>query len=190
MQPIHILYLPGFGQKNDTLRLKSLKLWRHANVTTELLPMRWESNETYEQKVVRIDQAIDRTKGKQIVLIGESAGGSMAVCMYARRPDDLSKVMTICGKNNHPETVGEEYYKTYPVYRTVMMELAGALDQLSDEQHESFVSIHPFYDPIVPVRDTLLPGCKRVRLWAAGHAFVISLALTVFSPIVIRAAKR
>lgn len=152
--------------------------------------MKWESKETYEQKIARIDQAIDRAKGKRVVIIGESAGGSMAVCMYARRPNDVAKFMTVCGKNNHPETVGERYYDRYPVYREVMGQLTEALKQLSDDQRKAFVSIHPLYDPVVPVRDTLLPGCRRVRLWSIGHALSILLALTILSPIVIRAAKR
>ncbi len=168
----------------------ALRLWKYRNVTVEFLPMRWESKETYEQKLARIDQAIDRAGNKRVVVIGESAGGSMAVCVYARRAADLHKVLTICGKNNSPETVGQRYFDTYPVYRAVMDGLAASLEQLDDTQRHAFVSIHPLYDHVVPVRETLLPGCRRIRLWVAGHLFVISLALTILSPVVIRAAKR
>lgn len=188
--PIHIIYLPGFFITNDKLRLTALKWWKYRHVTVEFLPMKWESKETFEQKVARIDQAIDRAKGKRIVIMGESAGGSMAVCMYVRRYDDLYKVVTICGKNNHPETVGEKYYKPHPVYRAVMDQLEEALEQLPGKRMEALVSVHPLYDPVVPVHDTLLPDCKRVRLWAVGHVFVISLALTILSPFVIRAIKK
>jgi pimeloyl-ACP methyl ester carboxylesterase len=188
-QPIHILYLPGLDDDLDKWRLRALKLWHFRKVSVELVPMTWESG-TYAQKLARIDQAIDRAKGKRIVIIGESAGGSMAVHMYARRSDDLYKVMTICGKNTHPEGVSERYYRDNPAFKTSMEHLNESLAELTSEQMKKFVSIHPIYDPTVPVRETLLNGCKEVELWLVGHLPVIGLTLTVLSPILIRAAKR
>lgn len=188
--PIHILYLPGFNGAIDGLRLRVLKWWRYRGVTIELVPMRWENKETFEQKVARIDQAVDRARGKRVVIIGESAGGSMAVHMYARRPDDLYRVMTVCGKNAHPETVGEEYYRHFPAFRPSMELLNESVAKLSDGQRRNFVSIHPLYDGVVPVRDTLLPDCRQVRLWTIGHLLTNIAALTVLSPLVIRAAKK
>ena len=189
-QTIHILYLSGFGAKHDSFRLRALSHWRFRGVTVELVPMRWESDEAFEQKIARLDQAIDRAVGKQIVLLGESAGGSVAVHMYARRPDDFYKVMTLCGKNSHPETVGESYYQRSPAFRTSMQRLNDAIATLTLEQRQQFVSIHPLYDPVVPVRETLLPGCRQVRLWLAGHFFTIVIGLTILSPIIIRTIKK
>lgn len=189
-QPIHIIYLSGFGTKYDTYRLMLLRKWRFKNVTAELLPLRWEGNESFEQKVARIDQAIDRVKKKRIVLLGESAGGSMAVHMYARRPDDFYKVMTICGKNAHPETVGEYYYRRSPAFRTSMDRLADSTRELTKAQRQKFVSMYPFYDSVVPVKDTLLADCKKVWLFSTGHLFTIFLSLTLFSPIVVKHARK
>lgn len=185
---IHILYLSGLGDNLDRWRLKALKLWRFRGVTVELVPMTWRSG-TFEQKIARIDQAIDRAKGKRVVIIGESAGGSMAMHMYARR-DDLYKVMTLCGKNTNPGGVSPSYYRHNPAFRTSMEHLDESLAELTTAQKKNFVSIHPIYDPVVPVRETLLTGCKQVRLFAVGHLITIALALTIFSPIVVRAAKR
>lgn len=190
MQPVHIIYLSGFGGRYDSLRLKALRRWRFKDVSVELVPMRWEGEESFEQKLARIDQAIDGVKDKRIVLLGESAGGSMAVHAYARRAKDLHKVMTICGKNSHPETVGENYYRRSPAFRTSMEQLPYSTSLLSAGQTQDFVSIHPLYDPVVPVRETLLASCKQIRLFAVGHLLVIALALTIFAPIVVRAAKR
>jgi len=188
-EPIHILYLSGLGDDLDRWRLRALKLWHFRGVTVELVPMTWRSG-TFEQKLARIDQAINRAKGRRVVLIGESAGGSMAIHTYARRGDDLYKVMTLCGKNTKPETVGERYYKHHPALRGSMEHLNESLAELTTAQKKKFVSIHPLYDPLVPIRETLLPGCKQVRLWAYGHLAVIIVALTIYAPILVRAAKR
>ncbi len=189
-KPIHIIYLSGFGSRYDHQRLRALSWWRFRNVTTELVPMRWESSEIFEQKLARIDKAVDRASGKRIVIIGESAGGSMAVHMYARRPGDLYKVMTLCGKNSHPETVGEHYYKRSPAFRTSMDQLNVSIKRLSKEQRQRFISIYPLYDSIVPVKETLLEGCRRVWLPAMGHSITIALSLTLFSGIMVSYARR
>src|SRR4051812_26587407 len=116
---MHILYISGLSDDLDRWRLRALKLWRFRGVSVELVPMNWRSG-TFEQKLARIDQAINRAKGKRIVIIGESAGGSMAVHTYARRADDLYKVMTICGKNTHPEGVSPHYYRDNPAFKPSM----------------------------------------------------------------------
>ena len=187
---IHILYLSGFGNKYDAMRLRLLSWWRYRHVTVELVPMKWEGNETFEQKIARIDQAIDRIKDGRVVLIGESAGGSMAVHMAARRPDELFRVMALCGKNSHPETVGENYYRRSPAFRSSMEALNDSITALPDSQRRNFVSIHPLYDSVVPVRETLLSGCRSVWLPSIGHFTTIVLALSVLSPLMVRAARR
>lgn len=186
-QPLHILYLSGFGDNFDSFRLRALRWWRFRNVTVELVPMKWDSG-TFEQKLARIDRAIDQAAGKRVVILGESAGGSMAVHVAARRTD-VYKIMTLCGKNSHPETVGQEYYDRSPAFRTSMGLLDASMGQLTMQQREQFVSIHPLYDPVVPVRDTLLADCRRVRLWSFGHMSTIVFALTALSPIIVRAAR-
>ncbi|MDB5176614.1 MAG: hypothetical protein JWN75_282 [Candidatus Saccharibacteria bacterium] len=188
-QKIHILYISGLGDKYDRLRLRCLRLWKFKDVTVELIPMNWEMG-TFEQKLARIDTAINRVSGKKVVLIGESAGGSMAVHTYARRGDALYKVTTLCGKNSQPEKVSESYYVNHPSFRESMNQLNASIDKLSDDEKERFVSIHPLYDPTVPVRETLIPGCRRVRIWTAGHFLTIMLAITILSPIVIHAVRR
>ena len=189
-QPIHILYLSGFGDNYDSYRLRLLKLWRFRGVSVELVPMRWESQETFAQKLARVDQAIDQAAGKRIVIVGESAGGNMAVHVYARRPNDIYRVMGLCGKASHPETVGQRYYDRSPAFKTAMEGLNDATALLTEVQKREFVSIHPLYDSVVPVRETLLPGCRQVRLWTVGHFFAIMTALTVFAPLIVREAKR
>lgn len=157
-------------------------------MTAELVPMRWREG-TFEQKLARIDRAIDRAGNKRVVLLGESAGGSMVIHEYARRGDVLYKVMTICGKNTHPETVGQQYFDRSAAFKASMDKLNTSIDELSAEQKRKFVAIRPLYDPVVPIDTMLLPGCRRVRLPVVGHFFTIMSALTVLSPMLVRAAR-
>lgn len=186
-KPIHIIYIPGFGSRYDPVRKWAISKWRFKNVTTEIVQMHWQ-NGTFRQKIADINQAIENANGKNIVLIGESAGGSMIIHMMARRPE-LSKFITLCGKNTKPETVSSKYLEYSPAFRESMKHLNESLASLSSSRHHSLTSIHPIFDNVVPVSETLLSGCKQIRLPLIGHLLVIIAALTIFSPILIKAAR-
>ena len=151
--------------------------------------MKWGTG-TFEQKIARIDQAIDRASDKRIVLLGESAGGSMVVHTMARRGGDIHKAMTICGKNTNPQTVGQSYYDKYPTFKASMDVLNESLKKIGVRDRQKFISIHPLFDPVVPVKDTKIKGGKDVTLPVYGHFVAIGFGLTVLSPIIVRAARR
>lgn len=151
--------------------------------------MNWTNEGTLDQKMTAIDQAIDRAKGKRVVLVGESAGGGMVIHMMARR-DDIDAGITVCGKNSHPETVGEHYLGRSPAFRTLIENLNGSLDGLTAKRRSRIVSITPLYDGLVPVREMLLPGVRQTRVFSVGHFVTILMMLTLYSPIVARLARR
>jgi hypothetical protein len=191
MEPtLHILYISGLGDGYDRMRRTLLKMWRYRNVTTELVSMTWADGKPYEEKFDKLSKAIDASAGKRIVLIGESAGGSMAVNMYAARANDLYKVMTICGKNTSTHGVSPLYYAKNPAFKTSMEMTEKSVQSLSEQQRRNFVSITPLADPTVPVKDTLLPGCRHEVVFAYGHFIPISLMLSIYSWIVIRIARK
>ena len=188
-KPIHIIYVSGLGTGYDRMRRFLLKLWRHKNVSTELVSMAWSDGKSYEEKYQRLSNAIDGAAGKRIVLIGESAGGSMVVNMYAARASDLYKVLTICGKNQGIHGVAPHYYQKNPAFRESMYETEKSIASLTESQRREFISITPLFDPTVPIKDTLLPGCQHVKLFAAGHFIPITLALSIYSWKIVRLVK-
>lgn len=190
MKPIHIIYIPGFGDRYDSTRRRLLKLWHFKNVAVELVPMNWTSQELFEEKLNRIYRAIDAVEDKNVVVIGESAGGSMAVHVYAERHTELFKVMTICGKNSHPETVDSRHYSKHPAFRASMDRLNESIKKLPLEARRRFVSVHPVHDKLVPVNETMLPDCKELVLPGSGHLHVILRALTIWAPRIIREVRR
>lgn len=152
--------------------------------------MSWSDGVSYQSKFDRLSKAIDDAQGKRIVLIGESAGGSMVLNMYQARPTDLYKVMTICGKNTAPEHVSPVLYRKNPAFKESMYAAAGAVKQLTLRQRQNFISIHPLADVVVPVKETLISDCQSTRLWSVGHFTTIAFALTLWSWYIVRLAKR
>jgi hypothetical protein len=58
------------------------------------------------------------------------------------------------------------------------------------ETRQRFTSIVPLYDPVVPVHETLLADCRKVRVFAFGHLVAILLLISALSSIVVREIRR
>jgi len=83
-QQLHIIYFPGFGDRYDTGRRLLLQCWRVFGITTEFVPMHWNSNESYKEKLARVNSAIDKAKNKRVVVIGVRIG-AVKILMRSRR---------------------------------------------------------------------------------------------------------
>jgi hypothetical protein len=188
----HVIYIPGLGDGYDGTRRMLLSLWRYRNISVELVQMSWAVEESFEMKRQRVYDAIDsaRALNKRVVLIGESAGGSMAVNVYGARRREISRVVTLCGKNTHPETVALKLYQKNPAFRTSMNNVNESIAALDLETRQRFTSIVPLYDPVVPVHETLLADCRKVRVFAFGHLVAILLLISALSSIVVREIRR
>lgn len=188
--PIHIIYVPGLGDGYDIWRRIFLWFWRIYGVSVELVPVKWSDREGYDVKASLVNTAIDQAKGSRVVLIGESAGGSLVLNLYASRPDDFYKVLTICGKNARPEHVAPRFYQRNPAFKISMHLLGKSIKKLTPSQRRAFISIHPLIDHVVPVNETVIPGCQRRRVWLFGHLPTIAIMLTVGSWYVVRQIRR
>ena len=186
----HILYVPGLGDRYDPFRRFFLQLWRQCGVAAELVPMQWSDSLSYEEKMRGLDGAVTKLRGKKVILIGESAGGSAVLTMYARRPDAFYKVLTLCGKNTGATQVSPRLYKKNPAFKTSMHRAESSVRKLTLKQRQAFVSIHPLIDHVVPIKQTLIPDCQEVTLWTVGHFATIVFALTIGSWFIIRAATK
>lgn len=189
-QRIHIIYIPGLGDRYDPIRRTCLRLWRFYGVRVTMVPMRWTSSETYPDKRARVEEIMHLHAGEKVLLMGESAGGSMALATYAKHTDVLAGLVTLCGKNTHPDNVSPGIYRRNPAFRDSMLQAEAAAAQLPRAERGNFVSVVPWYDPVVPVSDTMLPDCQKVTLPAVGHLVSILCMLTVFAPIIVHRMKR
>jgi hypothetical protein len=187
---VHIIYVSGFGGRYDSSRRFLLKFWRLYNVSTELVSMSWSDGLSYDSKLKKLNQAIDRSMDKKIVLIGESAGASIAINAYAARETDIYRVITLCGKNSGADTVADHLYIKNPAFKDSIRLADRNIKRLSKEQARHFTSMYPLHDPVIPAHESIVPGSREVRLWTLGHLISILLALSCLSFILVREAKR
>src|SRR5665648_522378 len=97
----HIIYISGLGNRYDGLLLFLLFFWHVFGVKTEFVAMKWYGGTSYQEKFDRVIATIERAeaKGYTVLLIGESAGASMAMNVFAQR-DSLHRLVSLCGVNS------------------------------------------------------------------------------------------
>lgn len=189
-QRTHIIYTPGLGDRYDPLRRACLWLWRLYGVQVTMVPMRWTSDEKYADKRARVEKILTATTSERIILIGESAGGSMALSLYAAQLGTVAGAMTLCGKNTRSDNVSPYIYSRNPAFRESMLQAESSVKLLSKMQRTKFVSVVPLYDATVPVKQTLIPDCQKITLPVVGHLLSILAMLTVYAPLVTHRAKK
>lgn len=154
-----------------------------------MVPMRWASNESYHDKLARVEEVMLGRADERIVLMGESAGGSVALTLYARHLKSVAGLATLCGKNTRPDTLSSGIYARNPAFRDSMHGAEVAASELPAAARRRFVSVVPWYDPTVPVAETLIPGCRKMTVPAVGHLFSILAMLTLYAPFIVRRVK-
>ena len=191
MVSTHIIYVPGLGDGYDTVRRNALSLWRWKHTTFEFLPMEWRNHtESYQQKLRRIDTAIENSKADRVVLVGESAGGSMVVGYSLKYSKKVYRCITICGKNVRADRVSSLLYIKNPAFKQSMLEADAEVGKLSDRTAQIITTFLPLYDPIVSRIDTIIPGANMRRLPTVGHLVSIFSILFILWPLVVAEAKR
>lgn len=184
----HIIYVPGLGDGFDPGRRAALRAWRVWGVTTELVPMQWFDGNPYAEKERRVLDAVRRAEaeGAVVSLIGESAGGSMAINVAAQLPRPHA-LITVCGANDPAAPVAPETLAKSPAFDESLRRLRGSLPLLARPATQV---VRAWYDPIVKPQHTRIEGVRTHRLPTVGHMTTITLCLTVLSGYVVILIKR
>lgn len=183
----HVIYIPGLTDRYDPFRRLGLMLWRRPSVAVTLIPMRWEDpEESYESKLSRIHQAIDKYADRKTILVGESAGGPVAIVAMKWYREKVDRVITVCGMNQGTDRVSKELYQKNSAFHDAMIEADRLMPHLSDEEKEAIMTIYSSNDGVVSVQDTLIEGVERHDIKVPIHSLAIGYVLFVRPDLVIK----
>ncbi|MEP6710641.1 MAG: hypothetical protein ABJA64_02895 [Candidatus Saccharibacteria bacterium] len=187
----YIIYIPGLGDHNDGLRRFFLFFWQLFGVKTELVPMRWYDGRSFDEKFDRVEAAIKKAvaKGYRVSLVGESAGGSMAMNVFARN-NSIDRMMSLCGVNHAHADISPQIFKKGPAFKTSVSLLNESRSVAVKNKLNRIVSVTAIADPTVSVKKNYIPGAKHITIWSIGHFTTIVLCLSIFSFILVRELKR
>ncbi|MBC7869099.1 hypothetical protein H7X69_02895 [Candidatus Saccharibacteria bacterium] len=184
----YIIYVPGLGDDYDDARRLALKGWRIWGVKTELVPMCWYDGKPYDEKQRRVIESVKRAqnKGYAVSLIGESAGGSLAINVAAQ-VSMLHRLITIGGVNNPAIQVSPHTLQKAPAFDESIRRLVDSLPKIATSRTHV---VRALYDPIVHAKYTYISGAHNHRIYSIGHLTTIVLCLSIFSSYIVSLIKR
>lgn len=174
-----ILYIPGLGDGYDFLRTKALHGWKKRQLSTELVPMRWYEGGSYQQTFDRSRQRIMhyQSEGYAVSLIGESAGGSMAINLFAANPT-VHRLMTIAGVNSPAAPVAQYLRDKSPAFDGSLRALGISLTSLTDDQRSRIINVTARADPTVSPKHSQIAAAQHYTVPIIGHLTTIAYCLT------------
>lgn len=186
----YIIYIPGLGDSYDGLRRFLLFFWRIYGIKVEHVPVKWYDGKSYQEKYKRVAAAVQnaQTLGYTVSVMGESAGGSMAMNIFARN-ESIHRLISLCGVNSYKTPISPRIFERGPAFKESVSILnasqAGAIKRV-----QQITSITALYDETVPIKSNIIPGARRVTIWSIGHLITIVLSLSILSFIPIREVRR
>jgi hypothetical protein len=176
----HIIYVPGLGDGYDPFRRFCLRWWHLWGVSVEHVPITWYDGGNFEEKCELVRQAIGRSTADATVLIGESAGATLA--LHGAKEARVSKVITLCGVSSPTTPISPHLRRKAPA-------LDVAVNTLPKSFNTEIHSVRAYMDNVVGKRYSVVAGAKEHVIWTVGHLMTIALCLTVLAPIITSIAK-
>lgn len=180
MSKMHVIYITGLGDDMPSPQKRAIKTWKLYGVEPIFFQSNWESKETFEEKLQRLRNAIDKayvTSQKEVGLIAASAGASLALHAYAHQKDKVAGVVSICGKIGRPEYVLDRVKRRSPSFARSMDVLPQTISLLSPIERRHTLCVVPFFDEVVAIKDQVLEGASVRRSWSVEHAVTIGYQL-------------
>jgi predicted alpha/beta hydrolase family esterase len=178
---MHLIYIPGLGDRYDIFRTWALKIWeKQYGIQTKLVPMQWKNgDDTLADKLHRVEEALEAIPAKaQVIIIGESAGASIAIQLLQQKSAHI-KVITLCGKLHRAHTVSYATYARNPGLRESLLAADESVKKLTKNQKKRCITIYNQRDPVVSPKDATLAGVRSIPQNLTGHIMAITFLLFI-----------
>jgi len=181
-----ILLIPGLGDQSLHLRFIT-KQWKKFGLDVIVCPVGWRDGEAFTLKLNRLLKLVDGfTKdGHTVSLIGNSAGGSAVLNVFAARKNAIYRVVNICGRLRTGTTKGFQSFEnrthTSIAFAQSITMLEEAEKTFTAKDRAKIMTIRPLFDELVPDDTLLIQGATNVQIPILFHSSGILSALTLFS---------
>jgi hypothetical protein len=181
---LHIIYVPGLGDRKVGTQQKVVHTWRWWGVEPELFQVNWGDKGPWEPKFQRLLARIDvlTSDGKRVGLVGVSAGASAVINAYAARKDQVVGVVCIAGKINRPQHIAKHYARKNPALITSVHDCEKAIATLNSNDRSHILSRFAVLDGIVPKIDSRVSGAHNRLSPTIGHTPTIAIQITCGAP--------
>ena len=175
-----LIYVPGIGDDIGFVQSTLVRLWRLRGVVGITHVMPWDGPSEYDVRAKRLLKLIsaENRSGKQVVLVGASAGASAVINAYLAERPSVAAVVLICPKINDSTNIGAKILKKNPTFLTSMQQTGNILNNLTAADKARIAIFLSPRDGLVARRDGVIPGVKTYQLAPLRHNAAILYALT------------
>lgn len=183
---IAALYFNGLGNGAKTRReAKAFDMLRRSGITPHHMGINWRSADSFDKQFERCMDRLDRVSAQtgKVMIIGYSAGSSMALSVYADASiDDPSLFMvSIAGRlqigptnSSYPWNLHRSAHIGSRRESRLFHESVEICDEevipvLTDDQADGIAIFKPAVDLVVPTQLMDIPGVESVTLNAYSH---------------------
>lgn len=179
--PIRVIFVPGLGDRLPPLvhlQREALRTWRTLGVRTTMFRVRWSSDASFEDRLDRLDEMIERyeQRGERVALMGASAGAGAVLAAFARRRSIVA-VVIIAGKFLDPDDVLKPVLEHNAPFAQSLSTVPDILAELGPDDRSRILSLRSARDGVVDDEDTLLEGAVNETMRVVGHVIAIGYAL-------------
>ena len=175
----HFVYLPGLGDGFfNKLRRAMLIGWRLRGLDVSFVELNWgDQDELAEAKYRRALEHIAKYRDRKVTLIGESAGGSMALRLFLEPNSKVDNVITVCGYNSGAEYVDTSHQEVHPAFIPTVKKVDRLLNNIDSSKAQSITTYYSPSDEVVGFKRTKIANAKAVKLPPLLHVGAIGYFL-------------
>lgn len=175
------------GKYNFPALLKPI--WNRQQVRMYPIRVGWRDGKAYPQKQQMVLDAVDEllATGDPVAIIGISAGASLAINVYAQRPQVVGMV-NVCGALRLSKVLPKRFARSVAsslAFRQSVARCEVAQEQLTPVQLGRILVMEPWYD-FVPTATMRLRGAKIQRLAGLNHTVSIVTAMLLYRRTMLR----
>lgn len=181
-----VLLVPGLGDRVPRHQWLT-KFWKKEGMEVIIHTAHWNNtNEPFQPKLNRLIRHIDQIahKNKKLTLIGTSAGGSLVINAFTKRPSKIHRVISVCGrvrKGNHVFPSLELAAKGFPAFTESVIACEKELPRLAKKDKEKIMTVRcSLVDVLVPMSCIQIEGATNMTVPIPFHILGIATALTVW----------
>jgi pimeloyl-ACP methyl ester carboxylesterase len=172
-----LILIPGIGDRSRAYEVFAF-VWRLLGYEVHIVAFGWtdRASRLAPKDAAFLKQIEALGKGRELSVIGISAGGTAAVNALAARPKLVHKVIAVCSPLSRFKTLDN------PLLAESIEEAQANLDRVEADTKQRILSVYALYDQVVNVALSRAEGVKTLRLWSVLHAPTIFVALTLGAP--------
>lgn len=185
---MYVLYLNGLNTGTTSIleKLALLSLAKR-NILVQHLPINWYSGESLDDlETIIVNETNNILREHDaVVIVGASAGGSLAINAFAHLYNENVSVIAICSRLHETrlpwwdlrELTTMAHLKSQrpskSFYDSVIRCSNEVLPNLHNINMQRIISVNQYFDEIVPKRTTRYKGLTQFTLHCVGHHFGI-----------------